>query len=394
MNSPADLPRQQGNAVALDNLPRKSSTAHDDLLRHVYCILGVPIDAIDMPEVLNTIELAAKAAAPFVISTPNINFLINSLSDIEFRESILLSDLCTVDGAPIVWIAKLLGIPIRTRVAGSDFFEALKSRTPATGPLRVFLFGTTDDVAAAAAAEINRQHPGMTCVGWICPGYEDVDELSQGRFIDRINASKADFLVVALGAKKGQLWLQKNHRVLRTPIRCHLGAVINYQAGSVKRAPHRFRRLGLEWLWRIKEEPYLWRRYWRDGRALLGLLVTRAIPLAIAVRRQRQNPDAIHDEVSIRIQDDSTVTLQLPRYATARAVPGAEAPFRQALAGGKLVVLDCSRTDVADLRFFGLLLMLRKQLRHHGASPRFSGVSPQLRRQFWLHGVDHLLDVD
>jgi N-acetylglucosaminyldiphosphoundecaprenol N-acetyl-beta-D-mannosaminyltransferase len=74
----------------------------DDLSRQVYCILGMPIDAIEMPAVLQRIETAAADAAPFVISTPNLNFLVNSQSDPEFRESLLLSDLCPADGRPIV----------------------------------------------------------------------------------------------------------------------------------------------------------------------------------------------------------------------------------------------------------------------------------------------------
>lgn len=98
----------------------------DDLAREVYCILGIPIDAIEMPATLCRVEAAAAAAEPFVLSTPNLNFLVNSQTDDEFRELLLMSDLCPPDGAPIIWIARLLGIPIRERTAGSDIFDALK----------------------------------------------------------------------------------------------------------------------------------------------------------------------------------------------------------------------------------------------------------------------------
>ena len=230
----------------------------DDLSREVYCILGMPIDAIEMPAVMQSIEMAAANAAPFVISTPNINFLVNSQTDPEFRESLLLSDLCPADGMPIVWIARLMGIPIKNRIAGSDIFEALKVRTRPEGPLKVFLFGAKDSVVEAAAKTLNLT-TGLSCVGWICPGWGSVDELSQKEFIDKINSSNADFLVATLGAIKGQLWLQRNHHRLRIPLRSHLGATIHFQAGTVKRAPYTFQKLGLEWLWRIKEEPYLWK---------------------------------------------------------------------------------------------------------------------------------------
>src|SRR5262245_3848154 len=99
----------------------------DGFSRKVYCILGMPIDAIEMPDVLHRIDTAALCTAPFLLSTPNLNFLVTSRSEPEFRESLLDSDLCPPDGAPIVWIARLIGVPIKTRVSGSDIFEALRA---------------------------------------------------------------------------------------------------------------------------------------------------------------------------------------------------------------------------------------------------------------------------
>src|SRR5882724_10121897 len=77
----------------------------DDLSREVYCILGMPVDAIGMDEVLRRVQSAAAARIPFLFSTPNLNFLVNSHLDRDFRESLILSDLCTADGVPIIWIA-------------------------------------------------------------------------------------------------------------------------------------------------------------------------------------------------------------------------------------------------------------------------------------------------
>ena len=119
----------------------------DDLAREVYCIFGMPIDAIEMPAVLQRIKAAASAARPFVISTPNVNFLANCRDNPIFRESLLVSDLCTADGMTIVWIARIFGMPIRSRVAGSDIFEALKTDYSPTNPLKVFLFGGDEGIA-------------------------------------------------------------------------------------------------------------------------------------------------------------------------------------------------------------------------------------------------------
>ena len=123
--------------------------------------------------------------------------------------------------------------------------------------------------------------------------------------------------MATLGAVKGQLWLQRNHRRLRIPIRAHLGATINFQAGTVKRAPYTIQKLGLEWLWRIKEEPYLWKRYFHDGSVLLYLMLTRVLPLAINaqwLRRKYQRGG--HDLVIEQVHGSDSVTLSLSGFAT------------------------------------------------------------------------------
>jgi len=380
-------------SLALDrNVERNSVPAiADDLSREVYCILGMPIDAIEMPAVMQSIEMAAASAVPFVISTPNVNFLVNAQNDAEFRESLLLSDLCPADGMPIVWIARLMGIPIKNRIAGSDIFEALKVRTRPEGPLKVFLFGAKDSVVEAAARTLNLT-TGLSCVGWICPSWGDVDELSQKEFIDKINSSNADFLVATLGAIKGQLWLHRNHHRLRIPLRSHLGATIHFQAGTVKRAPYTFQKLGLEWLWRIKEEPYLWKRYFHDGRVLLHLLLTRVLPLAISARLlQRRYERSAHDLVIKQTYGDNFVTLSLSGFAIGCHVDKVVTYFKVAMTTRKQIVIDFSETRAVDARFLGFLLMLRKQLKAQNTVPRFVGISRRLERMFRLNGCGYLL---
>ena len=118
----------------------------------------------------------------------------------------------------------------------------------------------------------------MVCVGFESPGYGSIVEMSSKSAIAKINASGADFLVVALGAAKGQAWIEHNLEALNVPVVSHLGAVINFVAGGVKRAPLWMQKSGLEWAWRIREEPELWRRYWFDGLGLVKLLIRSVAP--------------------------------------------------------------------------------------------------------------------
>ena len=165
---------------------------------------------------------------------------------------------------PIVWLGRLLGVPMKERVAGADLFDLLK-HTRLSEPLKVFFFGGAEGVAAAAAANINAQNNGVICTGALFPGFGSVEEMSADHIIDEINASNAHILAVALGAAKAHAWLQRNHDRLKIPIRAHFGATINFQAGTYRRAPQLMREWGLEWLWRLKEEPWLWRRYLTDS---------------------------------------------------------------------------------------------------------------------------------
>ena len=342
----------------------KVITALDELSREVYCILGLPIDAIEIPAVLHKITGAAAARIPFVISTPNLNFLVTSLKDDEFRNSLLLSDLCPADGMPIVWIARLMGIPIKDRTAGSDVFAALRAEPRREQPLKIFLFGTNESTATAAARILNAGTTAIHCVGWICPGFGTVEELSQDQHIDQINSSGADFLVAALGAKKGQLWLLRNHDRLRVPVRAQLGATINYQVGTVKRAPLTLQKLGFEWLWRVWQEPQLWKRYRDDGIVFLRLLATHVIPLALKARSLRRKARRIPlDLVIDSVQTRDGIILHLRGFAIASNTEQAVAPFRQALNLTKTIEIDLSATNELDARFLGLILMVRKSLK-------------------------------
>ena len=89
-----------------------------DFDRDVYCIAGLPIDAIDMQTAVEKVRHAARSKTRCVIATPNLNFVISAQRDAEFRESVIGSDLCLADGMPLVWIARLLKLPIPERIAG------------------------------------------------------------------------------------------------------------------------------------------------------------------------------------------------------------------------------------------------------------------------------------
>jgi N-acetylglucosaminyldiphosphoundecaprenol N-acetyl-beta-D-mannosaminyltransferase len=366
-----------------------------NLTRNVYCILGVPIDATDLRTVVRRLEAAAADRTVLFLSTPNLNYLVLSLSCSEFRESLLDSDLCPPDGMPILWIARLLGLPIKKRAAGADLLDTLQDRSNGARQLTTYLFGGAKGVTAAAAEELNARSSRLTCVGAMDPGFADVSELSYDHVIEDLNRSRADFLITSLSAKKGQLWLWRNHRRLTIPIRSNLGSAINYQAGTLKRAPQLVRACGFEWLWRVTQERYLWKRYWNDGLVLLRLLFTRVLVLAIISRWQQfRSKHGLQDLQIKKTQTDQSIAISLNGAASKDHVLKASSYFQDALMCGKDIVLDLSETRQIDARFLGLLIMLRKELRDRGAELKFTAVPQTIARIFRLNELGFLLSPE
>ncbi len=258
-----------------------------DLRRRVHGMFGLAFDEIDMAGTVAQVRQCVQRRERCFMSTVNLNFTITSQHHEAVRTSLLSSDLVVVDGMPLVWTAKAMGIPIRERVAGSDLFDELQ-RTPnghTDAAMRVYFFGGEDGVAAKASDVLNARESALRCVGFSSPGFVSMEAMSQPVQLDAINRTHADFLAVSIGAAKGQAWILANQDRLSAPVISYLGAVVNFVAGHVERAPVAMRQLGLEWLWRILAEPAIWRRYAHDGMAFAKLLRKQVWP---AWRRQRR----------------------------------------------------------------------------------------------------------
>lgn len=367
----------------------------EDLSREVFGLLGLVVDVLSFQSLLASITAATVTGAPYLISTPNVNFLATGRRNAKFRESLLRSDLCIADGMPLIWIARLLGIPVVERITGADLFHTLKFTARGPKRLRVFLFGGAEGVADAVSKQLNVSSPGLECVGVLNPGFGGLSEMSTDAVIDTINSSGADLLAVFLGAEKAQMWLLQNHHRIKIPVRAQFGAAINFEAGTIKRAPLVLQNSGLEWLWRIKEEPYLWRRYWTDGLTLLNLLFTSVFPLAVYAQfarfKGRYAGEGLDSDFRV---GECSVVVGLSGFAISKYINNVVSTFQAALGANKDIVIDCSRVAVVDPRFVGFFLMVRKQLASRGQILKFVNVTPGVRRAFRLNGFEFLLAGD
>lgn len=371
--------------------PGYHSPATVDFDRAVYCLLGLPFDAVNMNHVIRIVRSAASKRTPRFISTPNLNFLIACLADRQFRQSVINSDLSIADGMPLVWIARALGIPIQERVPGAGLFEALRSNT--AQPLSVYFFGGPDGVAETACRRLNSESSGAHCTGFASPGFGSVADMSSNATIHAINASNADFLLVSLGAKKGQAWIEHNRAQISVPVISHLGAVVNFVAGRLKRAPPWLQRSGLEWLWRIKEEPGLWRRYFSDGLSLLHLLLTRVLPHCLFIRSHAPAQSELDAAViSVCVQDGTTLITLSGAWTQENLQPLRQC-FAQAAFAGADVQIDLQQVPYIDAAFLGLLLLLYGHQQQHRHTLLCLPLNPQVRRIFKFACCEFLLQA-
>lgn len=356
--------------------------ARDDFDRNVWSILGVPADILTASEAVIAIESAARDKRPLSFVTPNVNFLVRARRDPDARRQILNTDLSLVDGAPLVALGRRLGVPIRERCAGSDVFEALRKRPGFPGRrLKVFFFGGRDGAAAAAAAALNAEGRGVEAAGFLNPGAGDVASMSTPAILEEINRSGADFVVVALGAAKGQAWIDANRARLSAPVVAHLGAVVDFTAGSIRRAPPLFRKTGLEWAWRIKEEPSLWRRYRDDAFFLLSVLA-QAAPSLLGGKRGRL---PLAPAGATLATNGARSVIRLSGDLVAVDLAAVREAFRAAAKAGFDVILDFTGARRADPAFLGLVLMLEKNLAAGNASLSVAAAPADIRRQLRAH---------
>jgi N-acetylglucosaminyldiphosphoundecaprenol N-acetyl-beta-D-mannosaminyltransferase len=227
-------------------------------------LLGLPFDSVTLRQAVALVRSAARERRQLSIATPNVNFMAIAMRDPEFRGAVLDCDLYLVDGMPIVWLSQLAGPRLPERVSGSSLFDELAHSTEGP-PLRTFFFGGGEGIAEQAARNVARMGGGINSAGWLSPGFGSLDEMESEEIVSTINDSGADLLLVAIGAKRGHLWMARNRHRLHIPVIAYLGATINFVAGNVRRAPRVVQRMGLEWVWRIGQEPKLLSRYVSDG---------------------------------------------------------------------------------------------------------------------------------
>lgn len=212
-------------------------------------VLGVGFDNLTPEETVEAAAALLSSEGFHYAVTPNPEFILAAKRQPDFRDALNGADLSMPDGVGVIYASRILGRPLKSRVPGIDFADALMGRMAQTGG-RVFLLGCEPGVAEKAAEALCAAHPGLVVCG-THHGFFDDD----APVVEAIRQAGADFLVVGLGAPKQELWMVKNGPATGARLMVGLGGAMNVFAGTVERAPEAWRRLGLEWLHRLLHDP-------------------------------------------------------------------------------------------------------------------------------------------
>ena len=212
-------------------------------------VLGVSFDDLTMEEAVEIALGFMQERHACYACTPNPEIVMAAKGDAALRAALSGAELVLADGVGITKAATMLGTPLKSRVPGIDFASNVISRLAERGG-SVYLLGAKPLVAEAAAEKLTQTYPGIVIAG-TNDGYFTDD----APVIEKINAASPDFLMVCLGSPKQELWMSANAGRLSCGLMAGLGGSLDVLAGNVQRAPETWRRLGLEWLYRVIKEP-------------------------------------------------------------------------------------------------------------------------------------------
>ncbi|HEY0833537.1 MAG TPA: WecB/TagA/CpsF family glycosyltransferase [Azospirillum sp.] len=236
--------------------------------------LGVPLDPLDMEETVALIDSALAQRVRLQHVVVNVSKLIGMRQDADLHRDVVESDLINIDGMGIVWGARMLGLRVPARVAGIDLMERVLDLCARRG-YRPYFLGAKPAVLEQAVANIRHRHPAIRIAGWRDGYFKREEEES---VVEAIRASGADCLFVAISSPMKERFTQLYRDRLGVSFLMGVGGSIDVMAGITRRAPRWMQRAGLEWLYRVLQEPRrMWRRYLVTNSLYLGLLTREVV---------------------------------------------------------------------------------------------------------------------
>jgi len=224
-------------------------------------LFGIEFDNLTIEEVKDFITNFIKNGQKGYIVTPNAYHMVLLKKDEEFKKAYKNAKVVLADGNAIIWTSKLLGLPLKAKCSGSDLFIEI-CKIAAHFNKNIFLLGGMNNSEKIAEQKLRNLFPNINIVSYSPPfGFEN-DEKEGKKIIGMINNYNIGILFICVGPPKSEKWIYKNIDKLKVSLVCCFGAALDFFAGTKKRAPVWMQKIGLEWFWRLIQEPKrLWKRY-------------------------------------------------------------------------------------------------------------------------------------
>jgi N-acetylglucosaminyldiphosphoundecaprenol N-acetyl-beta-D-mannosaminyltransferase len=227
-------------------------------------LAGIPVAVTAYDQVMDVMDgLVASRERGYFCAAP-VHALMVARSDPEMRDALLRSTMVMPDGMPLVWGVNLLGERLRDRVYGPELMLRYSRRCAERGH-RVWLYGGRDQGSLAQLAlNLRQHHPGIQVVGGFSPPFRPLTRAEEDEVVEQINEARPDVLWVGIGVPKQEKWMARMRDRLEVPVMCGVGAAFDFHSGRISQAPRWMQERGLEWIYRIAQEPrrllprYLW----------------------------------------------------------------------------------------------------------------------------------------
>jgi N-acetylglucosaminyldiphosphoundecaprenol N-acetyl-beta-D-mannosaminyltransferase len=232
-------------------------------------LFGLSLDAVTLDDAVRRCRLALDGDQRVLVGVVNAAKVVNLRSDSFLRDSLLECDLLVADGQSVVWASRILRRPLPERVAGIDLFESLLDLANREGR-SIYLLGAQAEVLANVVDVVEHRWPDLRVVG-ARDGYFTTEETA--RVAEDIRRAAPDMLFLGMTSPKKEIFLATHGNALGVHVLHGVGGSFDVMAGLTRRAPERWQRLGMEWAYRLVQEPgRLWRRYLTTNTAFIGLV--------------------------------------------------------------------------------------------------------------------------
>jgi N-acetylglucosaminyldiphosphoundecaprenol N-acetyl-beta-D-mannosaminyltransferase len=349
-------------------------------------LFGMPITNVNMAQAVERVEEYILSGKTHQIATANLDFARNSLRDPYLHRIICECSMVLPDGAPMLWASNMFRAPLQQRVTGVDLIPELARLSQEKG-YGIYLLGSSEKSSQAAVKVLTDRFPGMRIVGRHCPPVAPLHEMNHEELIRKINETNPQIILVGFGNPKQEIWIYRHKDRFPPGVVIGIGGSLDIIAGTLMRAPLWMRRLQVEWLFRMVQEPRrLLPRYIRDAVSLFTHL-----PLGLAANRmqpfeRRQRGSAVDVRLGVRV-------FVTPGKMGGRAAGLLVQEAKAAAAAGETLVVDMAATLRIEAEGLGGLLEARRILVDEGLWIWLTAMSNPVRRVLQFSALADLFRI-